>query len=54
MDQFLRNRLTNGNSSSTYVYVFDHKGPRSLSQLYGGGQSYYGTKFLLIGAGILD
>ncbi|CAD7087657.1 unnamed protein product [Hermetia illucens] len=45
MDKFLRRRFASSNATDgkTFVYLFDHRGPKSASEFFHGGQEYYGV-----------
>lgn len=46
MDKFLRNRFATSKKTkvgTTYAYLFDHRGPISMSVFFKAGPEYYGT-----------
>lgn len=46
LDEYLRNRINaaaNGKAGATYVYVFDHKGEASFTEIFKGGEHFYGV-----------
>lgn len=48
MDKFLRNRFDTAAYTEvgpTYVYLFDHRGPMSVSVYLQAGPEYYGMIF---------
>lgn len=45
-DKFLRHRFTaakKGKVGATYAYLFDHRGPKSMTEDFHGLEEYYGT-----------
>lgn len=43
MDLYLQKRIESSNAGPTYVYLFAHKGSASFTEIFKGGETFYGV-----------